>query len=227
VIAVLKRDILTPAVFDILLLFWILMGVGNAVGAGPCRADSCVQVVAPHQGQTIPCSGSDGEPCVTIYADADDCPVTIIEMTFQWSARGSDPWYHIDDVIGPSGDHWETCWDNSGLVQDGDTVYFRVIGHDEHFMADTSSPVRVFVDCQALNAELRIEDVFTNCCGTPKVAGLVLLKAIEDATLEVDSVHFYLKLDTEPDLFQNWQYAGPGELMYQNIWLYGPSIPCH
>jgi hypothetical protein len=218
----LKPDMLIPISLGVLLIFCVSMGPGNSAGAGPYRADSCMQVVAPHQGQTIPCSGPDGEPCVTIYADDGDCPATIIEVAFQWSADGSDPWYHIDDVIGPSGDYWETCWDNGGLVEDGDTVYFRVIGHNEYYLADTSSPVRVFVDCQALNAELRIEDVFTNCHGVPKVAGLILLKAIEDSMLDIDSVHFYYKVDSDPDLSQHWQYAGPGEPMFANVWLFGP-----
>ena len=216
----LKPDMLIPISLGVLLIFCVSMGPGNAAGTGPYRADSCMQVVAPHQGQTIPCSGPDGEPCVTIYADDGGCPVTIIEVAFQWSADGSDPWYHIDDVIGPSGDYWETCWDNSGLVEDGDTVYFRVIGHDEHFHSDTSSPVGVFVDCEALNAQLSIEDMFTNCYGIPKVAGLIGLMATEDTSLDIHSVRFYYKLDSDPDLFQYWQYVGQGEQISDSIWFY-------
>jgi hypothetical protein len=141
---------------------------------------------------------------------------------FHWSPSGSDPWYIIDDVIHLSGDYWETCWDNNGLVEDGDTVYFRVVAHDEHFTADTSSPVRVFVDCEALNAQLSIEDIFTNCYGIPKVAGFIGLKAIEDTMLDIHSVRFYYKLDSDPDLFQLWQYVGEGELIFDNVWYYGP-----
>ena len=186
----------------------------------PPRIDPCIKIVAPHEGQSIPCSGPDGEPCVTIYGDDGDCPGTITEVRFQWSPGGSDPWYMIDEVIDAPEDYWETCWDNSGLVENGDTVYFRVIAHDEYFMADTSCPVMVFIDCQVLNAQLFIEDIVTTCFGIPKVAGLITLKAIEDTMLDIHSVRFYYKLDPDPDIFQYWHYIGQGEPIFENVFVY-------
>lgn len=216
----LMRKMLIPAIFGVVIAFWFSAAPGKASRlCSPQTTDSCVHVVAPVEGQSIPCSEPDGEPCVTIYADDVECPGTITEVLFQWSPSGFGPWYRIDDVIHPSGNYWETCWDNSGLVQDGDTVFFRVIGYDEYYMADTSSPVGVFVDCQTLNAQLTIEDIFTNCCGIPKVGGSVTLKAKEDTLLDIISVHFYHKLDSDPDLLQCWQYAGQGELISDSVWL--------
>lgn len=184
--------------------------------------ESCMRIVAPHQGQSIPCSGPDGEPCVTIYADDEGCAGTITEVTFQWSPSGFDPWFMIDDVIYPSGDWWETCWDNSGLVEDGDTAYFRVIAHDEYYLADTSSPVGALVDCQVPNAQLTIEDVVTTCVGIPKVAGSIHLVAVEDSVIQVNSLDFYCKLDSNPDVYQYWNYIGHGEQTTDNTWVYGP-----
>lgn len=217
----LKRHLFIAAIWTAL-FFWVLASLEKVVSVPRNETDSCMKIVAPHEGQSIPCSGPDGEPCVTIYADDTDCPGTITEVRFQWSASGSNPWYVIDDVIYPSGDYWEACWDNYGLVEDGDTVYFRVIAHDEYFLADTSSPVRVFVDFQALNAQLSIEDIFTNCYGIPKVAGFIGLKAVEDTMLDIHSVHFYYKLDSDPDVFQYWHGIGQGEPIFENVWFYWP-----
>ncbi|MGB2981963.1 MAG: hypothetical protein WBC77_12035, partial [Candidatus Zixiibacteriota bacterium] len=98
-----RCQILFPAICSVALILWALVGFGGVASAWAYQSDSCMQVVAPHEGQSVPCSGPDGEPCVTIYADDVNCPGTITEVMFHWSPSGSDPWYIIDDVIYPFG----------------------------------------------------------------------------------------------------------------------------
>jgi hypothetical protein len=139
---------LIPAVFLVVIVPWFSPNAATiSIPSSPQTTDSCVYITVPVEGQSIPCSEPGGQPCVTLHADHGDCSVTFTEARFEWSPDGAGPWHRIDDVIGPG--PWTTCWDNTGLVEDGDTIYFRVVGHDEYYMADTSSKVRTFVDCQS------------------------------------------------------------------------------
>lgn len=155
-----------PVVFVVVFTTWFSTNATTASRLSlPQNTDSCVHITAPVEGQSIPCSEPGGQPCVTIYAEQGDCPVTFTEVRFQWSPDASDPWYTIDDVIGSG--PWTTCWDNSNTgLEDGDTVYFRVIAHDEYYMADTSSIVRVFVDCQSSEAQCPEDTSDLGICDT-------------------------------------------------------------
>jgi len=180
------------------------------------------QIVAPCEWQRIPCSGEDPTRWVPIwgYTMPNYGDTVVTQVQFWWSPTGDPPWYFIDEVLEKDGGYWKTRWNNSGLVEDGDTVYFIAAGYDQYNTTDTSAMVKVFVDCQALNAQLLIEDIVTTCFGIPKVAGLIHLKAIEDTTVDVGSVYFYYKLGSDPDIFQFWHYIGEGEPIYENVFVY-------
>lgn len=191
----------------------------------PPQIDPCIEIVAPHVWQRIPCSGEGSIRNVPIWVQLiPDCQDTLVtQVVFRYSVNTSGPpWYFIDEVFYPTDDgYWKTCWNNSGLVEDGDTVYFIAIGYNQYHVPDTSEMVKVFVDCQALNAQLLIEDIVTTCFGVPKVAGLIDLKATEDTMVAIHSVYFYYKLDSDPDIFQFWHYIGEGEPSFkQNVWVY-------
>jgi hypothetical protein len=204
-------------------------GNGQECVPSPLIIDLCVphiwpliEIVAPCEWQIIPCSGEDSIRYVPIWAytglDSGDTMVT--QVQFWWSPTGDSPWYFIDEVFEKNGDYWETRWNNSGLVENGDTVYLIAVGYDQYHTTDTSAMVKVFVDCQALNAQLLIEDIVTTCFGIPKVAGLIDLKAVEDTMVSVQSVYFYYKLSSDPDLFQFWVYIGQGEPVSENVFIY-------
>ncbi len=184
-----------------------------------------IEIVAPHEWQTIPCSEEDSARYVPIWvhlvSESQDTVITQVQFRYSLNTPGP-PWYFIDEVLFPSNDgYWKTCWNNSGFVEDGDTVYFIAISYDQYHVSDTSRMVKVFVDCQALNAQLLIEDIDTTCFGIPKVAGLIDLKAIEDTIVSIHSVYFYYKLDSNPDGFQFWHYIGEGDTSFnQNVWVY-------
>lgn len=210
---------------------------GNAqvqVCVPPPPPENCVYISWPHEWMRIPCTGTSGYNCVSITASVYDyahCSgVTFTEARFQWSPDASDPWYTIDDVIGSG--PWTTCWDNSNTgLEDGDTVYFRVIAHDEYYMADTSYMVKVFMDCQSPQVSMLIEDVYYTCSNeTPKVpcAPLTLKAVLEDTLIDIDRIRFFVKRHSLPDLHVNWEpiqgWANPA--WSDNIWMEQWDEPC-
>jgi hypothetical protein len=210
---------------------------GNAqvqVCVPPAAPENCVYLSWPREWMRIPCTGTSGYNCVELEADVHDyaqCSgVTFTDGIFQWSPTGSDPWYMIEDVIGSG--PWTTCWDNTGLVEDGDTVYFRVIGHDEHGPAgaDTSHMVKVFMDCQQPNVSLRIEDLYYTCGDeTPKVpcAPLTLKAVLGDTLVDIDHVVFFVKRHSDPDIWDYWHRINDADPAWSdNIWMYYWEHPC-
>jgi len=182
----------------------------------------CVKIVAP-KWHSIPC-GEDSARFVSIWADrlpeCQDTAITETEFFYSINTPGP-PWYYIDEVTDTSYDgYWKARWNNAGLVEDGDSVYFITIGYDQYYRPDTSSIVRVSVDCQVLNAQLSIENVVFTCFGKPKVAGLINLKAVDDTLVQISSVKFYYKLATDPDIFPFWNYIGEGDQISENVYIY-------
>jgi len=181
----------------------------------------------------IPCTGTSGYNCVEITAELYDyyqCQdAGFTEAVFQWSPTGSDPWYRIEEVIGSGS--WSTCWDNTGLVEHGDTVYLRVIAHDEFYMADTSNMVKVFADCEQPNVKLRIEELYYTCGNeTPKMPcdPLILKAVLEDTLIDIDRIRFFFKRHSVPDIHEYWipidGWAQPA--WSDNIWMYEWNEPC-
>lgn len=116
--------------------------------------------------------------------------------------------------------YWETCWNNEGLIQDGDTVYFMSIAYNQYHVPDTSELVKVFADCQAPQVKLIIEDTVHTCHGT-KVAGEITMKAeIIDTMVDVTYIGFYYKLHSDPDIRDYWHFMCKGEpAWYENIYM--------
>ena len=208
---------------------------GNAqvqICVPPAPPENCIYISNPVEWQRIPCTGTSGAMCVTITAqkyDYDYCgSVTFTEARFQWSPTGSDPWYTIDDVIGSG--PWTTCWDNTDLVQDGDTIYFRVIAHDEYYMPDTSYMVKVFVDCEAPGVTMRLEDVYYTCSNeTPKVTcePLIVKAEVLDTMVDIYSVELFVKRHSDPDIWGYWNSVGSLVPAWSdNIWMYDWAQPC-
>ena len=199
----------------------------------PSAPDHCIYLAWPHEWMRIPCTGTSGYNCVRLTAELYDhyqCQVLFTEARFQWSPNGIDSWETIADVIG-GGPTWSTCWDNTGEVKDGDTVYFRVIAHDQYYMADTSYMVKVFVDCKQPQVSLRIEDLFYTCGNeTPKVScdPLTLKAVLEDTLIDIDRIRFFFKRHSVPDIHEYWipidGWAQPA--WSDNIWMYQWNEPC-
>ncbi|UCB51957.1 MAG: hypothetical protein JSV10_08190, partial [Candidatus Zixiibacteriota bacterium] len=195
--------------------------------------EHCIYIDWPKEWMRIPCTGTSGHNCVEISAsmyEHSQCDgQTFTEVLFQWSPTGSDPWYKIEDVIGAGG--WSTCWDNTDLVEDGDTVYFRAIAHDEHYLADTSYMVKVFVDCKQPAVKLRIEPEPVFTCGneTPNIScGPLTLKAVlVDSLVDLEDVRFHVKRHSDPDLREYWDRIAIAEPAWSdNIWMYYWVDPC-
>ena len=104
---------------------------GNAqvqVCVPPPPPENCVYISWPQEWMRIPCTGTSGYNCVEITAELYDyaqCSgVTFTEARFEYSDDHGVTWYKIgQDVIGSG--PWTTCWDNSDLVEDGDTIEQR------------------------------------------------------------------------------------------------------
>jgi len=194
--------------------------------------EHCIYIDWPTEWMRIPCTGTSGYNCVEISAsmyEHSQCQgQTFTEVLFQWSPTGSDPWYSIEDVIGTG--NWSTCWDNSDLVEDGDTVYLRAIAHDEHYLADTSYMVKVFVDCSQPAVKLRIEELYYTCAdGIPKVpcAPLILKAVLEDPEVDLEDVRFHVKRHSDADLRENWDRIAIADMPWSdNIWGYLWEDPC-
>ena len=192
----------------------------------PPPLEHCIYISEPVEWQRIRCTGTSGQGCVTITAEkynyAFCAEVTFNEVVFQWSPNGIDSWETIEDVIGDSS--WSTCWDNTDLVQDGDTIYFRAIAHDEYYVADTSFMVKVFVDCQAPNVTLLMEPLYYTCSNeTPKISceTLTLKAVVLDDTVDISKVNFYVKKHSDPDIYAYWSWIGSGvPAYYDNIWVF-------
>ncbi len=199
----------------------------------PGPPENCIYISWPHEWMRIPCTGTSGYNCVEITAqmyDYDQCQEEMFtEVRFQWSLDTLN-WETIEDVIG-TGPSWSTCWDNTGLVDNGDTVYFRVIAHDEFYMADTSYLVKVFVDCEPPSVKLRVEELYYTCGNeTPKIPcyPLTLKAVLRDTVIDIDRVRFFFKRHSEPDLHEHWNpidgWADPA--WSENIWMYFWEYPC-
>jgi len=199
----------------------------------PQPPDHCIYISWPHEWMRIPCTGTSGYNCVEITAQVYDyyqCQdAGFTEVRFQWSPNGIDTWETIEDVIGSGS--WSTCWDNTGSVEHGDTVYLRVIAHDEFYMADTSNIVKVFVDCEQPNVTLRIEELYYTCGNEiPKIScdPLTLKAELEDTLVDIDRIRFFFKRHSEPDLHEYWipidGWAEPA--WSDNIWMYLWEEPC-
>ncbi len=199
----------------------------------------CVYISQPVEWQRIPCTGTSGYNCVQItarmYEYAHCEGVTFTEARFQWSLNGIDNWETIEDVIGtgaPCCVSWSTCWDNTNEVAHGDTVYLRVIAHDEYYMADTSYMVKVFVDCEQPNVKLRIEELYYTCGNhdIPKIPcdPLTLKAVVEDTLIDIDRIRFFVKRHSVPDIHEYWipidGWAEPA--WSDNIWMYLWEEPC-
>jgi|GEM_PF-1268098 len=200
----------------------------------PTAPENCIYISSPHEWMRIPCTGTSGYNCVQItarmyeyaYCEGD----SFTEVRFQWSPNGIDSWETIADVIG-SGPSWSTCWDNTNEVEHGDTIYLRVIAHDEFYMADTSYMVKVFVDCEQPNVKLRIEDLYYTCSNEiPKVScdPLTLKAVLEDTLIDIDRIRFFFKRHSVPDIHEYWipidGWAEPA--WSDNIWMYFWEEPC-
>lgn len=189
----------------------------------PPQIGPCMRLVLPREWTRIPCSETEST-CVQIWAELEEnCPeemVTQVKFKYSVNAPGP-PWDFIDEVFYKDGDYWKTCWNNQGLVSHGDTVYLIAIGYNQFHVADTSEMVKVFVDCEAPNVKLIIEDVITTCQGIPKVSGEIILKAdILDDTVDVYDLSFWFKLHSKPDLPANWTWMCGGEpAWYENIYM--------
>jgi hypothetical protein len=210
---------------------------GNAqvqVCVPPPPPENCVYISWPHEWMRIPCTGTSGYNCVEITADvyeyAHCSGVTFNEARFEYSDDHGAHWYQVEgDVIGSG--PWTTCWDNTDLVEHGDTIYFRVIAHDEFYMADTSYMVKVFVDCEQPQVSMLIEDVYYTCGNeTPKVpcAPLTLKAVLNSAEIDIDRIRFFVKRHSLPDLHVNWEpiqgWANPA--WSDNIWVEHWDDPC-
>jgi hypothetical protein len=198
----------------------------------PQPPDHCIYLSWPREWMRIPCTGTSGYNCVNLTAKVYEhyqCQVNFTEVRFQWSPTGTDPWETITDVIG-SGPTWSTCWDNTGEVQDGDTIYFRVIAHDQYYMADTSNMVKVFVDCKQPQVSLRIEDLYHTCGNeTPKVScnQLTLKAVLHDTLVDLEDVVFFVKRHSDPDIWSYWQKINDADPAWSdNIWMYQWEHPC-
>lgn len=208
---------------------------GNAqvqICVPPAPPEHCVYISSPNEWERIRCTGVSGQGCVTITAgkyDYDYCgAVGFTQAIFQWSKDGLAPWYKIDEVLGDTS--WSTCWDNTDLVEHGDTVYFRVIAHDEYHMADTSYMVKVFVDCEAPAVTMRLEDVYYTCSNeTPKVNcdPLIVKAEVLDTMVDIYSVELFVKLHSNPDIWGYWNSVGSLVPAWSdNIWMYDWAAPC-
>jgi hypothetical protein len=199
----------------------------------PSPPDHCIYISSPHEWTRIPCTGTSGYNCVRIKAKLYDyyqCDgVNFTEVRFQWSPNGVDSWETIADVIG-GGPKWSTCWDNTGEVEDGDTVYLRVIAHDQYYMADTSNIVKVFVDCTQPQVSLRIEDLYYTCGNEiPKVScdPLILKAVVQDTLVDLEDVAFFVKRHSDPDIWSYWHRINDGDPAWSdNIWMYHWNEPC-
>jgi len=182
----------------------------------PWQTTPCVTIVAPVEWQRIPCSKTD-KTCVPIWAEiTPGCPESLLtQVKFFYSKNApGPPWNLIEEVLEPDTVevlghpklYWKTCWNNLGLVQDGDTVYFMAEGFNQFHVSGTSKMVKVFVDCNAPQVKLRIEDVITTCFGTPKVAGEIILKAlVVDTLVDITELNFWYKLHSDPDIPTYWE----------------------
>ena len=182
----------------------------------PWQTAPCITIVAPHEWQRIPCSKTD-KTCTDIWAEiTPGCPESLLtQVKFFYSKNApGPPWNLIEEVLEPDtvwvlghpNLYWKTCWNNFGLVQDGDTVYFMAEGFNQFHISGTSKMVKVFVDCQAPTVKLRIEDVITTCFGTPKVAGEIILKAlVVDTLVDITELNFWYKLHSDPDIPAYWE----------------------
>jgi hypothetical protein len=194
----------------------------------PWQTAPCITIVAPLEWQRIPCSKTD-KTCVPIWAKiTPGCPESLVtQVKFFYSKNTpGPPWNLIEEVVEPDTQwvlghpnlYWKTCWNNYGLVQDGDTVYFMAEGFNQYHMGSTSKMVKVFVDCKAPTVKLKIEDVITTCFGIPKVAGDIILKAeILDTLVDVTDVDFWYKLHSDPDIPAFWHKLTEG----QSGWWWG------
>jgi hypothetical protein len=198
----------------------------------PSPPDHCIYLSWPREWMRIPCTGTSGYNCVNLTAKVYDyyqCQVLFTEVRFQWSPTGTDPWETITDVIG-NGPTWSTCWDNTNEVEDGDTVYFRVIAHDQYYMADTSNMVKVFMDCKQPQVSLRIEDLYYTCGNeTPKVPcnQLTLKAVLQDTLVDLEDVVFFVKRHSDPDIWSYWQRINDADPAWSdNIWMYQWEHPC-
>ncbi len=175
-----------------------------------------VEIVAPHEWQRVPCSKTD-LTCVDVWAGltpgAPDTMVTRVQ--FLWADSPGGPWDLIEEVFVKDGDYWKTCWNNkqwldSGQLQDGDEVFFLAIAYSQFDVPDTSHMVKVYLDCEAPQVQLMIEDVINTCeeepgTGTPKIAGEIDLKAIVlGDPVDISAVSFWYKPHSDPDLPANW-----------------------
>jgi hypothetical protein len=183
---------------------------------------ACIEIIAPKL-YSIPCSENPAR-FVPIWAHlVPGCQDTmIVQMEFRCQVNmPGPPWYYIgEDIFLPEDGYWKILWNNADLVEDGDSVYLIAIGYDQYHKADTSSIVIVSVDCQVLNVQLSIENVFYTCVGKPKVAGLINLNAVDDSLVQIRSVKFYYKLASDPDLDPLWHYIGEGEQLSENVYIY-------
>ena len=189
----------------------------------PSQNCPCIDIVAPCEWQKVPCGGEDSARHVPIWAQLRPyCQDTIVEVVFRYSLHTpGPPWYSIYEVSTPSDDgFWKTKWNNSGLVEDGDIIYLIAISHDRYYRSDTSIMFSVFIDCQALNAQLLIEDMVTSCFGIPKVTGLIDFKAVDDTMVDIHSMKFYYKLSSDPDFVQFWHYIGEGVRLFENVYVF-------
>jgi hypothetical protein len=209
---------------------------GNAqvqVCVPPPPPEHCIYISWPTEWMRIPCTGTSGYNCVSITAEMYDyaqcSDVTFTEARFQYSDDHGETWYTIEDVIGSG--PWNTCWDNTDLVEHGDTIYFRVIAHDEFYMADTSYMVKVFVDCEQPQVSMLIEEVYYTCSDEiPKVPcdPLILKAVLGDNEIDIDRIRFFVKRHSLPDLHVNWDpiqgWANPA--WSDNIWVEHWDDPC-
>jgi hypothetical protein len=188
----------------------------------PPQTAPCITIVSPLEWMRIPCSKTD-KTCVPIWAEiTPGCPESLVtQVKFFYSKNTpGPPWNLIEEVIQPDTEwvlghpvlYWKTCWNNYGLVQDGDTVYFMAEGFNQYHIGGASKMVKVFVDCTAPTVKLKIEDVITTCFGIPKVAGDIILKAeILDTLVDVTDVDFWYKLDSDPDIPAYWHKLTEGQ----------------
>jgi hypothetical protein len=198
----------------------------------PPQIGPCMEIVAPHEWQLVPCSKTD-MTCVDIWAGLiEGCPDTLVtQVEFRWADNPDGPWYFIDEVLESDGGYWKTCWNNkewldSEQLHHGDEVFFIVIGYNQFHVPDTSHMVKVYLDCEAPQVELIVEDIIYTCDevvdgGIPKIGDDITLKAkVVGDTVDITELSFWMKPHSAPDLPANWIWMCDAEpAWYENIFM--------
>jgi hypothetical protein len=137
--------------------------------------------------------------------------VTLVQ--FQERPHGGDTWTTFASVYSPSGDYFNSTWDNTGYDHD-DQVDLRALFYDNAIPAnvETTAFITVTVDKEGPGIELVIENAQL-IDEIKYVAGdslFLAAKVLDYENVDVKKVHFYRKKITEPDMY--YQFIGSGNM---------------